>query len=233
MLGKKFKIQGAQRLRSGRRGNPSIRALGPEGGEGDGTREKGTKVKGGLVEPLTLFSEEIAFPPQRSKPLTLPHPISCHKTGSVRGGRGQAGGPGGYGAGWKLGWGWLPGQSRPHSSPSGGLRLSGRDKLFQWFSGVLINCEAGRSPRGTDKASPALQAPGSQRLRGLNFCVVWTSSLGFAGVVCSASQRQHREANGLAAPQAAPEMREGGLSSVPFRSCRLGEERLGMSAPYP
>lgn len=84
----KFKIQGAQRLRLGGWGNLGIRVLGPKGAEEDKTREKGTKGKGGLVEPPTLFSEQIASPPQRSKPLTLPHPISCHKMGSAHGVRG-------------------------------------------------------------------------------------------------------------------------------------------------
>lgn len=95
-------------------------------------------------------------------PIIDPHPLSPHLTLLLSliprpilcGMRGQAGGPGRQ-AGWKPGCGWLPEQSRLFSSRSGGLRLSERDKRFQWFSGTLINCEAGRNPLGTDKASPA------------------------------------------------------------------------------
>lgn len=69
MLGKKFKIQAARSLKLGRRGNPGIRALGPEGGEEDRTREKGTKVGGGLVDPPTLSSvNRLLFPLREPNP---------------------------------------------------------------------------------------------------------------------------------------------------------------------
>lgn len=68
---------------------------------------------------------------------------------------------------------WLPEQSRLHSSPSGGLRLSGQDKPFQWFLGALINCKAGQSPQGQIKPAPRSKPSWSQRLCGLNFRVVW------------------------------------------------------------
>lgn len=90
---------------------------------------------------------------------------------------------------------WLPEQSRLHSSPSGGLRLSGQDKPFQWFLGAPINCKAGQSPRGQIKPALHSKPSWSQHLCGLNFCVVWTSPPSFAGVVYSVPKLQYSEAN--------------------------------------
>lgn len=129
---------------------------------------------------------------------------------------------------------WLPEQSRLHSSPSGGLRLRGRDKPSGWFSGALINCEAGRSLRGQIK--PALRSkPGwSQRLCGLNFRVVWTSSLGCAGAVYSRFQTAVQRGQRPRTPQATPETRErGGLFSPSASSYRLGGRRPGAPRPCP
>lgn len=64
------------------------------------------KVKEDL-RSLPLFGERIVFLPswiQISHPPGAPHPpMSCHEMGTLCGMRGQASGPGGYEAGWKLG----------------------------------------------------------------------------------------------------------------------------------